>query len=191
MWGLLEKADTIHRDLKPENILLNHEGRAFLADVGAAKVFSSNSSALDLKKISLYVGTPKWMSPEMRKLNLDDSQPVIFQLPKSDIFSLGLIALYCLDYVEFSRHKNLNKNERELEEYLDNFWERCENKGFYYLLRTMLSFSPSTRPSIYQLFKDFSELNTKSLISKQSNLSVIEKLSQEVTNNFFFILIIF
>jgi hypothetical protein len=60
------------------------------------------------------------MSPEM--LKADFSSATDIQLPKSDIFSLGLIALYCLDSKHFNNQKKLNEDEKVLENYLDQFW---------------------------------------------------------------------
>ena len=83
------------------------------------------------------------------------------QLHKSDIFSLGLVALFCLDPIEFEKNqKNLNIDEKALESYLDDFRARCPKNHFFYILKCMLSYSPSTRPSIDQIFQDFSHLET-------------------------------
>ncbi len=97
-----------------------------------------------------------WMSPEM--LKSDYSAIANFQLPKSDMFCLGLIALYCLDTKNFNNHKKeLNKDEKALSCYLDDFYFRCQNKLFFYMLKCMLSYSPHYRPSVRQLLQDFPE----------------------------------
>ena len=108
-----------------------------------------------------YVGTPLWMSPEMIRANTEQVRN--FQPIKSDIFSLGLIALYCLDTAEFEKQKNLNKNEIALQNYLDGFRLRFQAKNpgymrFYYLLRCMVSFSPFSRPTILQIYEDFESI---------------------------------
>ena len=84
--------------------------------MGTSRVFSSFSSVKKYRDISTYIGTPKWMSPEMMN-NLSTS--VDIQLLKSDIFSLGLVALFCLDQIEFEKQKHLNTDEKALENYLD------------------------------------------------------------------------
>ena len=122
------------------------------------------------------LGNPKWMSPEMRENFYGDN--VKNEHPKSDIFSLGLIALYCIDSNEFKNnfspiltkfndkkpnkamHSNYLKDfEESLLAYLDDFRLRNLNSprilNFFYMLKNMFSFSPSARPSIQQLYEDF------------------------------------
>ena len=98
------------------------------------------------------------MAPEM--LNAATANPKDFEPIKADIFSLGLIVLFCLDFSEFKKQKNLNGDEVELRNYLDKFRLRFQknNPGymrFYYLLRCMVSFSAFTRPTLLQIYEDF------------------------------------
>jgi serine/threonine protein kinase len=154
--------------------LLSSTGEAVIADLDVAKQYSSLASAQKFSVITTAVGTPKWMSPEMRKAVSDD---VDTNLPKSDIFSLGLISLFCLDTHEFNKSLSpllkefkfkmlpkdviiyLEKFERHLLTYLDDFRLRnvqCPSiTKFFYMLKSMLSFSPCARPSIQQLYEDF------------------------------------
>ena len=172
--GLFNEAKTIHRDLKPDNILLSSRGEAVIADLDGAKLYNSISSAQKLSTISMVVGTPKWMAPEMR---MALAEKVNTELPKSDIFSIGLIALYCLDTEMFNKelspilekfHTNMSRNDvldhiKKLETlllvYLDDFRLRNEENAniikMFYLLKSMLSFLPCARPSINQLYNDF------------------------------------
>ena len=71
-----------------------------IGDLDTAKIYNSISAAKKLSDISTSVGTPKWMSPEMRK---SWNGIVNTELPKSDIFSLGLIILYCIDTNNFKK----------------------------------------------------------------------------------------
>jgi serine/threonine protein kinase len=154
--------------------LISSRGEAFIADLDSAKVYNSFTSAKKLSDITTTVGTPKWMSPEMREAWSND---VNTELPKSDIFSLGLIFLFCIDTPSFndkllpilSQFKTImNKKEvadhlRNLEEHLHAYLEdfRIRNLSspsnikFFYILKSMLSFSPGARPSIQQLYEDF------------------------------------
>jgi serine/threonine protein kinase len=162
-----------------------------IADLDGAKIFNSITSVQRLSSISMCVGTPEWISPEMRK---SISENVTSELPKSDIFSLGLIALYCLDTAEFTKQLspilsqfkiNLNKNEisdhlynleNALKIYLDDFRLRNlknpDKISFFYMLKSMLSFSPSARPSIQQLYEDFPLLEQ----IKQNNDELLQKV---------------
>jgi hypothetical protein len=73
----------IHRDVKPDNILLEGErGRVVIADFGIAKALELDSSVLT--GTGMFVGTPRYMSPEQAVGDDLDH--------RSDIYSLGVVA---------------------------------------------------------------------------------------------------
>jgi serine/threonine protein kinase len=162
LWGLFNQPEPIiHRDLKPENILLDSNKKAVIGDLGCSKVFSSFQSVNQRRAIGTLVGSPPWMAPEI--LKAEAARIKNFEPIKSDIFSLGLIALFCLDIAEFQKQKNLNEDEVALQNYLDQFRLRFQknNPGymrFYYLLRCMVSFSAFSRPTLRQIYEDFESI---------------------------------
>ena len=72
----------VHRDLKPENILFDRHGNAVVTDFGIAEAATNYTSATGT---TVYVGTPKYMSPEQARGQRVDH--------RSDIYSLG-VTLY-------------------------------------------------------------------------------------------------
>lgn len=54
----------IHRDIKPENILIDISGHIKLADFGSAASLSKDGRILG--QIAFPVGTPEYISPEVR-----------------------------------------------------------------------------------------------------------------------------
>jgi len=77
------KSGTIHRDVKPDNILLEGErGRVLITDFGIAKALEDETTAITGSGI--FVGTPRYMSPEQATGDHLDH--------RSDIYSLGVVA---------------------------------------------------------------------------------------------------
>ncbi|CAO2142317.1 unnamed protein product [Urochloa humidicola] len=72
----------IHRDVKASNILLDSEMNPKLSDFGLAKMFSSNDTEGNTKRV---VGTYGYMAPEYASEGLYSI--------KSDVFSFGVLIL--------------------------------------------------------------------------------------------------
>ncbi|MGD8866026.1 MAG: protein kinase [Gemmatimonadales bacterium] len=72
----------VHRDLKPDNILFDRHGNAVVTDFGIAEAATNYTAATGT---TVYVGTPKYMSPEQARGQRVDQ--------RSDIYSLG-VTLY-------------------------------------------------------------------------------------------------
>ncbi len=150
----------MHQDLKPENVLIKTEIErpiAYLGDVGVAKKFNTEGSLKKAQTLTTRTGTEEWMAPEMRNPNIiklgktgEDNK---IDFSKLDIFSLGLITLYCLDSPKnfYKYSPILNEKSRTLhEEYLPQLKSNMPIE-FFCLLKSILSFDWNARPSLDEI----------------------------------------
>ena len=70
-------AGIVHRDVKPDNMLRMDDGRLVLSDFGLA------TDLPDSTMVSVFVGTPHYMAPEVR-----EGDPAT---TRSDVWSLGVV----------------------------------------------------------------------------------------------------
>ena len=142
----------------------------YIADVGTF----ANKKPVSFKSEA----TAFWMAPELFD-SVENSPPPassnINNKSNCDIFSLGLIALYCLDNTRFKTYTNedgkniLNRGHKTLAKYL-KLLEKYIPACFLEFLRQMLAFCPLKRPDIQLFFNDYhkfkSILNSKGLLAR-------------------------
>jgi serine/threonine protein kinase len=73
----IHEAGIVHRDVKPDNMLRMKDGRLVLSDFGLA------TDLPDSTMVSVFVGTPHYMAPEVR-----EGDPAT---ARSDVWSLGVV----------------------------------------------------------------------------------------------------
>jgi serine/threonine-protein kinase len=73
----IHNAGIVHRDVKPDNMLRMEDGRLVLSDFGLA------TDLPDSTMVSVFVGTPHYMAPEVR-----EGDPAT---TRSDVWSLGVV----------------------------------------------------------------------------------------------------
>lgn len=79
------KRGMVHRDIKPANVMVDsHTGRAVVLDFGISASVQRQSNVEKLTATGVYIGTPRYMSPEQAA-----GEQVT---EKSDVYSLGCVA---------------------------------------------------------------------------------------------------
>ncbi len=133
----------VHRDIKPSNILIRENGRACLIDLGVARHLDETS----LTAIGSTWGTYGYLSPEQTK--------TIRQLTcKSDIFSLGVLAVECAVQHHPSQGDQLRLFALNLHQALPEPLHSWEYSNY---LRSMLNPEPTRRPKPEDLISAFSK----------------------------------
>lgn len=147
----LHSSKIIHRDLKPENMLVENKRKSKtgeeeinikIIDFGTCNFIDKNS------KLSLKVGSPYYIAPEVLKRNYNE---------KCDIWSCGVI-LYVLlvGYPPFSGSstddllKKVSKGVYSLE---GSYWKNISSQAKT-LVSKMLEFNPSKRISAEEALKE-------------------------------------
>lgn len=141
----------LHRDIKPSNIFLTTNGQAKLLDFGTAR---ANFAQREAKTQALAFGSQGYMAPE-RMLGEEDT-------PAADVFSLGVTLYELLTQETFGRiPPRPNKFIAKVEERVAGIPLKGSpqwNDAVRDLVRKMLSYEPSDRPSAASLVDIFEEI---------------------------------
>ncbi len=125
--GALHELGRVHRDLKPDNVML--ADRVVVLDLGLAAPAARAENRLS--------GSIDWCAPEQRELAGYE--------PRSDLYTLGLIALACLaDTPPPPGLEGMRPRRAWIDEHLLKLHLPHEIRG---LLRNLVADSPQERPS--------------------------------------------
>lgn len=126
---------------------------AYLSDIGTPSgIFNLKKNRSFIKSFDYNYGSAAELINEHYNVSAKD-----------DIFSIGLIVLFCMDpqrFMEFRGNERMAIKYEILEEYLRQMAQAFPPR-FYQILRRMLSFSSLLRPSVKQLFKEISKFSIK------------------------------
>lgn len=164
IWSL-HKNKIVHRDIKSHNILISTENKdILLTDFGSCKIFKNN------KEVSKkYVGTKKWMAPEIHMGRYYDYSVDIWSYGATLIEILTLNIPYHdispLDVSNYIKNRNLPK----LKYYEKVKIEITENqkKFFENLIYSCLKFEPKERPKANEICEFLRKYKEKLLMNER------------------------
>ncbi len=154
----------VHRDLKPENILIDSGGSVKITDFGLA-VHGSGK-----KNMTLEVGTPAYMAPELFKGSSGGSEQISKaisgevitveeSLKKIDVYAFGIMGIPCIFgevpfHDDISIHQLLLMVSNGLRPYIP---KRSSNK-ITTLLKSCWHPSPGLRPNFFDIYKSIEDV---------------------------------
>ena len=173
----------IHRDIKPENIMIKYIDSSKtkyipkLADYGISR-------QMDHGIANTYVGTPRYMAPEIIIGNTDYSD-------KSDLFSIGVMMYeFCFNSYPFTLPLSYNKTE-VMKKYNVKKRKDCEDKVLDDLINKLLIYDVNKRISWEDYFNHpFFNINkgVQNLSNQLGNLKIYDKKEHQIINLYDYIL---
>ncbi len=140
----------IHRDMKPANIMIGTDGVAKIIDYGLVTRFQMDK--FDCKPRGLFLGTPRYIAPEVYW-----SQQY---LPSGDIFCMGIVFLETLLSIQNNANKRVseltrskqdrNEDQERISEAIEVLQESVPSM-ILETCRQMLSRDPGDRPTAAEL----------------------------------------
>jgi serine/threonine protein kinase len=186
----LQSVGMAHRDLKPANKFLMENGEIKIIDFGESKDYFKDCDDGGVGTMATIRGTPQYLSPILWKAHVEDggnTRHVVHNLFKSDVYSCGLIFFQLAsmeDVTGYNQKNAVNDGERLVEGGLKKLQQRYSNH-IIEIIRLMLKFDESERPSFIELAKLVLTSTENTLESPKSGPGKKEKVGNKSVSKAF------
>lgn len=165
----LQKSQIFHRDIKPENIFISNDGKLKIGDLGSSNIRNDPTQTI--------IGSPIYMSPEVRR-NFQLFQSgnigprVNYDAARSDMWSLGLTFLFMISNTNVKEFMSSNRLEECVNQRLKNIVDPI----YAEMLGKMLQVEPLKRPDFVEI-EEWLKLEIEKKNKKKEN--IIEDIERE------------
>ena len=182
--SFLQSIGICHRDIKPSNLFLMDNGEIKVIDFGESKDYFWDTDDGGAGTLATIRGTPQYLSPLLWKAYVveKNTRHATHNIYKSDVFSWGLVFIQIASMEDVTNFNNLSEGEELVDKGLKKLRKRY-SEHICEILRLMLKFEESERPSFIELAKLVLTSEDNTLVSPKEEIKDNRKEDEVIETN--------